>query len=235
MVKLGSEAKEALFAEKKVTKRVTKFLKQDEGIVLQFAGFEKGYAQAMQHQYYGVWKGSSECTGNDLYDKAVEMIYQEAKEAPTGSDEEKRLKDLAYAIKAKPVFLFGFWEVATGEELILPVSSKKQALALYKALEKHEKKFGKKAFEIERIQGGYLVSPLDLDELDLNNKQVEDFETHVKDGFNVELYDEALWKDNEEAQLEKLAQAGIDIDKLIGSGHGKTATPAPAGTEPLPF
>lgn len=119
--------------------------------------------------------------------------------------------------RAKQRFAMGFYDLDSGEPIVIDVS-KNQAQAIHGAIKKYEKKLGKLAFELSKEGSSTsttvsLTPVLDMEE-DLTDKQRANFEKAPAE-FDKSLF-EGLWYEADEAeQIELLDKAGFDVT-LIG-------------------
>lgn len=119
--------------------------------------------------------------------------------------------------RAKQRFAMGFFDLDSGEPIIIDVS-KNQAQAIHGAIKKFEKRIGKLAFELTK-QGTStnttvsLTPVLDMDE-DLTDKQRANFDK-APESFDMSLFDGLLYEADEAEQIELLDKAGFDVT-LIG-------------------
>lgn len=125
-------------------------------------------------------------------------------------------KESNEAYKYKPAlrFAMGFYDLTSGERIVVDVS-KKQAKTLRDTIKKYENKLGKVAFELSKEQGGTvaLTPVLDMED-DLSDKQRENFDK-APDEFNIEDFHGILYEADDAEQIEKLQTAGFDVS-LIG-------------------
>lgn len=143
--------------------------------------------------------------------------------------------------RAKQRFAMGFYDLDSGEPIIIDVS-KNQAQAIHGAIKKYEKKLGKLAFELSKEGSSTsttvsLTPVLDMEE-DLTDKQRANFEKAPAE-FDKSLF-EGLWYEADEAeQIELLDKAGFDVTLIgyerpksegVGSGPNEEIT-----DEDLPF
>ena len=120
----------------------------------------------------------------------------------------------AYKYKPKQRFAMGFFDLDSGEEIVIDVS-KKQAQALHSAIMKNEKRIDTFAFELAKEGEGtsttVSITPM-LD--DMSKEQEKHFHDAPKD-FDTSKFDGILYEMSEDEQIEKLAEAGFDVS-LIG-------------------
>jgi len=119
--------------------------------------------------------------------------------------------------RAKQRFAMGFFDLTSGEPIIIDVS-KNQAQAIHGVITKFEKKLGKIAFELTKQGSGTSTSvsltPLiDMDE-DLTDQQRANY-AKAPEAFDMTLFDGLLYEADEAEQIKLLMQAGFDVS-LIG-------------------
>lgn len=129
--------------------------------------------------------------------------------------------------RAKQRFVLGFFDLDSGEPIIVDLS-KNQAQAVHGSIKKYEKKLGKLAFELAKEGSGTnttvsLTPVLDMDE-DLTDEQRKNFDKAPAE-FDMSLFDNLLYEADEDEQIQLLAQAGFDV-RLVGlkipsQGEGK--------------
>lgn len=124
--------------------------------------------------------------------------------------------------RAKQRFAMGFFDLDSGEPIIIDVS-KNQAQAIHGAIKKYEKRLNKLAFELSKEGSGTsttvsLTPVLDMEE-DLTEQQRANFDKAPAE-FDMTLFDGLLYEADEDEQIELLKQAGFDVT-LIGYEQGE--------------
>src|SRR5690625_2813917 len=119
--------------------------------------------------------------------------------------------------RAKQRFAMGFFDLDSGEPIIIDVS-RNQAQAIHGAIKKYEKRLNKLAFELSKEGSGTsttvsLTPVLDMEE-DLTEQQRANFDKAPAE-FDMTLFDGLLYEADEDEQIELLIQAGFDVS-LIG-------------------
>lgn len=153
---------------------------------------------------------------DDLYDKAVSLLYDDANKAKDATNEElaKELRQQAYQLKAKPRYLFGFFNLDDGEPILIDVS-KKQAQALITAIDKYEKRVDIMAFELSKSGSGTNTTVSLLPMLDdITPTHQKNFEATEGKEFPGELYGKVLYAKDENKQVEDLIAFGFDVSRL---------------------
>lgn len=216
----GLQAIQNATQEKKTFEKVVKYLKAGQSFTVRIPSIEE-VAEIYVHNMFGVFN-TFKCERDDYLDKAVDVLYKEVnqmKAAGASEEEMKPVKDLAYALKAKPRYFFGFINLEDGKPMLIDLS-KKQAGGVHAVIAKYEKKLDKLAFEISKAQGGTVsITPvIDLD--DLTAEQRKHFEESAGKEIPAEAYESAAWQAKPEEQLEALKKAGFDLTR-IGIGQQK--------------
>lgn len=150
----------------------------------------------------------------------------------------------AYKYKPKMRFAMGFFDLDSGEQIVIDVS-KNQAQAIHGSIKKNENKLNKKAFTLSKEGKGQstvvTLMPEDLE--DLSDEQRKNFDNTPSE-FDTSLFEGLSYEADEAEQLQKLQQAGFDIT-LIGysqedvkqSENGDESSPleSDVGQPDLPF
>lgn len=118
--------------------------------------------------------------------------------------------------RAKQRFAMGFFDLDSGEEIVIDVS-KAQGQAIYATIKKYEKKLGKLAFELSKQGQGTsttvsLTPIIDMDE-DLTDKQRANFEKAPNE-FDKSKFEGILFEKDEKEMVEALHQVGFDVTKI---------------------
>ncbi|SER88263.1 hypothetical protein [Psychrobacillus sp. OK032] len=137
--------------------------------------------------------------------------------------------------RAKQRFAMGFYDLTTGEPIIVDVS-KAQAQAIHAVIVKNEKRLGKFAFELSKQGSGTTttvsLSPvMDMDE-DLTDAQRANFEKAPAE-FDMSLFDGLLFEADEAEQIKLLTQAGFDVSLIGLTNAAPNADPFAASSGPI--
>ncbi|GGP13484.1 hypothetical protein [Oceanobacillus neutriphilus] len=174
------------------------------------------------------------------WDKAFLHHYENSKEFGDKESNE------AYKYKPKLRFALGFFDLDSGERIVIDVS-KNQANAIRKPLLKQAEKgkLGKVAFELEKESDGSVsLTPIvDLD--DLTSKQQENFDKAPEE-FKIEDFHGVNFEADEDEMLRRLVQSGFDVTKIgyeipkpkeaDGEGEKESAgEPLEISSDDLPF
>ena len=166
-------------------------------------------AQVYVHNVYGVFN-SFQCENGDLVCKAVDYLYKEANNLPEGAKKEE-LKLKAYQLKAKPRFLFGFYNFETGEPILIDLS-KKQGQSIFSTINEYRDELGTYAFKLAKLDGGVMsLTPILKG---LTDAEKANFEAVKGKEINTELYENAIFKRDMEGQIEDLTKFGFPVDKI---------------------
>lgn len=119
--------------------------------------------------------------------------------------------------RCKQRFAMGFYDLTSGEPIIVDLS-KKQAQGVHDVIKKYEKKLDKLAFELSKVGNGTstavtLTPIIDMDE-DLTPEQRANFDKAPAQ-FDMSLFEGLLYEADEDEQIELLIKAGFDVS-LIG-------------------
>ena len=220
VAKKGRDALKSMTEEKKDFSKVLVPLKSGSSYKVRIPSTED-FVEYYAHSVYKKIK-TTPCTKPsgqpDLYDRAVDILYKDANEAAKAGDEKKaeELREQARLLKAKPRYLFGFFNLADGEEIIVDLT-KAQARVVVAAIEKYAKKIDKLAFELSKEGSGtntqVSLSPI-IDEDDLSDTERKNFEATAGKSFDESLYEKVLKVKSEEEQIEDLRNFGFDVSKL---------------------
>lgn len=182
-----------------------------------------GTSDIMSFDSYGIYKvtysfvaenpSKKSKAGNPVenltpFDKAWK--YHADKSEKFGDDDSLE----AYKYKPKQRFAMGFYDLDSGEQIVIDVS-KKQAQALHGAITKNEKRLDTFAFELAKEGSGTsttvsLTPYLD----DLSDAQQKSFD-NAPEQFDTSKFDGILYEMSDEEQIEKLIEVGFDVS-LIG-------------------
>lgn len=134
--------------------------------------------------------------------------------------------------RVKQRFALGFYNLDTGEPIIVDLS-KKQAKVVHDTIMKYKERLDQFAFELSKTGSGTsAVVSLSLIPLldDLTDEQRKNFENAPKE-FDMTLFDGILYEMDDDEQIEKLHEVGFDVT-LIGFEPPK---PKPEDDEAKPI
>jgi hypothetical protein len=232
----GKEAKKALTEEKQdFSKYLAKF---KNGTTLRVRiPSDDMYTSYKAHSAYKCFYTTpcSKAAGKRCaYCEASAKLYKEAFAAKDAGDEKKfeEIKNDAYTLKAKDRGLFGFFDLETGEPIVVDTTGA-QATSLIAQIEKNAKHIGKLAFELskegEGTKSAFLLTPIiDMDEL--TDKQRANFEACGEKEFDDTLFEKVFtlreWSD----QLDDLRKFGVELEE--GSAeNGEDVNPVNNGDD----
>lgn len=177
-----------------------------------------------------------------LYHKAAELLYQDAKNAKDESTSEA-IRKQAYLVKPKPRYILAAIDLETGEKLYVDLT-KNQAKAVIAVVQKKAKKLDSLAFELTKTgeSTSTAVSLTQLDEDELDAKELENFGKSKGIEFADEDFEALLQYKGEDEQLDDLYQFDRKLaDRVAGkpsvnASPTQTAEPDPdVDEDDLPF
>lgn len=193
---------------------------------------EGAFVEYFAHSVYKVFF-TTPCTKvsgtPDLYDKAVDLLYADAKKADEAGNEERaeELREEAYQLKAKKRYLAGFFDLSTGEPIVLDMT-KNQAEGVIEQFKKRKGKAATFAFTISKTgTGKNTKTSLDIvidAEEELSQPEQDMFAKTEGKEFDYELFDKVLSVAGEDQQIEDLEKFGFDVSRLgvEGSTSGES-------------
>jgi hypothetical protein len=215
--KKGKAAAESATAEKKDFSKSLVPFKSGTTYKVRLAS-DEDYCEYMACSVFKIFYTSPVAPDN-LYQKAVDLLYADAKQSEDAGDSAKaeEIRDQAYQLKPKPRYLFGFINLADGQPIIVD-TSKAQAKVLIAAIEKYAKKIGKVAFELSKDGQGtsttVSLSPvLDMDD-DLSDVERTNFEKASDTQVPDDLYENVLYVKDADEQQQDLVAFGFDVSRL---------------------
>lgn len=152
-----------------------------------------------------------------LYHKAAELLYQDAKNAKDESTAEA-IRKQAYLVKPKPRYILAAIDLETGEKLYVDLT-KNQAKAVIAVVQKKAKKLDSLAFELAKTgeSTSTAVSLTQLDEDELDAKELENFGKSKGIEFADEDFEALLQYKGEDEQLDDLYQFDRKLaDRVAG-------------------
>lgn len=157
------------------------------------------------------------------FDKA----WQHHMDLSTEKQDEESKKASAYRVK--PRFAIGFYDLDKEEDIVIDFSQN-QAQQILGVIQRNELKLGKKAFELAKDGANQntvvSMTPLDLEEPDLTQKQIDAF-NNAPEEFDKEVFQDLYYTRNESEMVDALKTAGFDIT-AIGYGEQKSESVADA-------
>lgn len=224
VTKKGAGAIESATTEKQDFSKAIKSLKSGTAFKVRVPSAEE-VVEVFIHSVYEVFY-STPCTRDDLYDKAVELLYADAKKANEAGDEKgaEALRRHAYALKAKPRYLFGFINLEDGEPMIIDLS-KKQAQGVIATIKKYEKRLDQLAFEISKTGKGQSTTvgfnPLMFLEEDLTPQELKHFNESAGKAIDDEVYENCLYVKKPAEQAEDIIayerkNKGLNLAERLG-------------------
>lgn len=174
-----------------------------------------------------------------LYHKAAELLYQDAKNAKDESTSEA-IRKQAYLVKPKPRYILAAIDLETGEKLYVDLT-KNQAKAVIAVVQKKAKKLDSLAFELTKTgeSTSTAVSLTQLDEDELDAKELENFGKSKGIEFADEDFEALLQYKGEDEQLDDLYQFDRKLaDRVAGKPSVNASSTQPSEDleqEDLPF
>lgn len=162
-----------------------------------------------------------------LYHKAAELLYQDAKNAKDESTAEA-IRKQAYLVKPKPRYILAAIDLETGEKLYVDLT-KNQAKAVIAVVQKKAKKLDSLAFELAKTgeSTSTAVSLTQLDEDELDAKELENFGKSKGIEFADEDFEALLQYKAEDEQLDDLYQFDRKLaDRVAGKPSVNASKPA---------
>lgn len=222
--KKGQKAVENATKEKQDFTKAIKTLKSGTAFKVRVPSVDE-VVEVYIHSVYEVFY-STPCTRDDLYDKATDLIYADAKKLADAKDEKgaEAVRKIAYQLKAKPRYLFGFINLEDGQPVIFDLS-KKQAQGVITAIKKNEKRLGQLAFEISKTGSGQSTTvgfnPIAFVEEDLTAQELKHFNESAGKEIAEEVYANCLYVKKPEEQAEDLIaferkNKGVNLIKRLG-------------------
>ena len=226
--KRGSEAFEQVTAEKVDYSKVLKSFTSGKSYTVKLV--PEAYVLYYAHSVYKCFY-TTPCTGDDLYDKAVKVLYDEADAMTKAGADEKAIeakRDEAYSLKAKERYLVGFIGLDDGEPTPMIIDlTKKQAKTIIAAIKKNAGKAEKFAFTVGKEGSGQATTvSLDIivDDEDMTAQAKKNFDKAIASGtkFDDELFEKVLSVASEDQQIEDLTKFGFDVARIgIGVEDGE--------------
>ena len=222
LIKKGSQAKENIMKEgnegQQQNSRQISTFKSGTTYKVRIPSTED-FAEWHSHSVFGKFY-SGACTGKeDLYCQAVKLIYDEMNEEKKKGNDDKaeELRKEAYELKAKPRYLFGFFNLEDGEPIVIDVS-KKQAQVLITGIDKMAKNLSKYPFEVTKSGQGQStqvsITPILSAEDELTEQELKNFQETEGKEFPAEIYEEVLKVKSRDEQIEDLKTYGFDVSRL---------------------
>ena len=206
-------------------KKVLKFLKSGESLKVAILSAED-FGEYLQHggytlsNKYGVY--NMPClkhTGKeDLYDKAVPLMYQDAEEAEKNGDKKKaeEIRLLAGELRAKKRMLFGFVDLETGEQIVVDVT-KGQGENLVDTILEYEDSITEYPFLLEKkgtkANTTVTLSPI-VNMKKLTKTEQATFEAVKGESFDHELFEKIFFIKPKEQQIQDLIKIGFDVSRI---------------------
>lgn len=147
------------------------------------------------------------------WDKAWKYHADKSKEFRDDDSQE------AYKYMAKKRGSFGFFDLTTGEQIVVDFT-KKQAEAVQTSITRNEKRLDRLAFELHKTKSNIpsdivvTLEPIPFIDEDLTEEQQKNFENAPKE-FDLTLFEGLVYEMDDDEQIETLQRVGFDVS-LIG-------------------
>jgi hypothetical protein len=156
----------------------------------------------------------------DLYDKAVDLLYKDAKalkEKGATDEEVKAANSYAYGLQAKVRYMIGFINLTTGAPIVLDFTEK-QGKQVVQKLTENKEDLAEFAFKVSKsgkssstvVNFDLLVRP----QRDLSQDEQDNFAKTAGYEFDLSLFGEVFQLADEKQQLEDLHAYGFDVTRL---------------------
>lgn len=210
VAKKGAAAVASATQEKQDMSKVMFSLKSGQSVKVRIPSLNE-VAEVFMHSVFKTFY-STPCDKVDLYCELASALYDKAKNE---KDEKKaeEIRNTAYMLKGKPRYLFGFYNLADGQPIIVDLS-KKQAQVIFAATAKFEKKLDTKAFEISKSGSGTAttLTIMPLDEEDLTADETKHFEATKGKAIDDAIYENCLFVKDKAEQLKDLQAFANNYD-----------------------
>lgn len=206
-------------------KKVLRFLKSGESIKVAILSAEDfgeymqhgGYTLSNKYQVYNM-----PCLKHlgkpDLYDEAVPLMYNDAKEAEKAGDKQRaeELRLIAGELRAKKRMLFGFVDLETGEQIVVDVT-RGQGENLVDTILEYEDSITEYPFLLEKkgtkANTTVTLSPI-VNMKKLTKTEQANFEAVKGNKFDQSLFEKIFFVKPEEQQIQDLIKIGFDVSRI---------------------
>lgn len=159
-------------------------------------------------------------SGHSVWDKAADLLYAEAnaaKDAGASEEDVKKITDEAYLYKGKKRYLRAFYDLTTGQDIVVDLSPKQEA-TLKSAIEDNIDDLDVIAFKLSKKGAGtnavVSLSAIVKPERDLTEEERANFAKIGEQPFDLADFESCLYVADEEEQTKNLVIAGFDIARL---------------------
>lgn len=123
-------------------------------------------------------------------------------------------KDSQEAYKYKPElrYALGFFDLDSGERIVIDVS-RKQAKTIIDAINEYSEDIGETAFRVAKADGGAVSLTPVLNMKKLTEEQRENFD-NAPEEFNISEFTVILYEADEKEMIETLDRVGFDVTKI---------------------
>lgn len=220
---------EVLMEEPKTSgdKPKKRFLKSGESIVVRIPSTKdfkeyKSHGGLFLSEKFQIYNCAclAHVNGFDPYDKAVKELYTDLdglKETKgEKSDEFKVLNKLVYDLRAKKKILLGFFDLETGDEIVLELTHNQG-----KTIAAQIQEYGESVYEIPfkiskqgtKTETTVTLMPI-MNKVTLNGTQAKNFGATAGQIFNQELFSKVLYTKTDEQMIKDLNTIGFDVTRI---------------------
>lgn len=177
-------------------------------------------AISAEYKAHSVYKCfyTTPCTGDDLYDKATDILYKEKKRLEEAGDQKmaEEIGKLAGMIRAKERYLIAFFNLETGEPFLIDLT-KNQAKDIGAKLKKYRDKKDKFAFELSK-SGTSTDTKVDLDIIidDLDPSLQKTFDSLAGKEIDQEVFGKVLPIRDRQGQIDDIKAFADVVKKKTG-------------------
>lgn len=118
----------------------------------------------------------------------------------------------AYKYKPELRYALGFFDLDSGERIVIDVS-KKQAKTIIDAMQEYKDDIGETAFKVAKTDGGAVSLTPVLNLKKLTAEQRENFD-NAPEEFKIEEFTGILYEADEKEMVETLDKVGFDVTKI---------------------
>lgn len=176
-----------------------------------------GYNLAQKYQVYNCVCLFMVNGVEDPYDKAVKVLYEDRNQHPEGSDEYNRINLIASELRAKRRMLFGFFDLETGDPIVLDVTGN-QGSKLIAQIQEYEDNINDFAFKVtksgEKANTTIDLMPIMNPKKGLTEEEQKNFESTAGKEFDHTLYEKILFVKDHKYMIQDLEKIGFDVARI---------------------
>ncbi|CAM2954542.1 hypothetical protein PASE110613_09380 [Paenibacillus sediminis] len=185
-------------------------------------------------------KGSIQ-SGHGVWDRASDLLYADAKVAEESGASEadvKPTKDMAYLLRGKKRYLRAFYDLTTGQDIVIDLSPNQEKV-IKGAIEENIDDLDAIAFKLSKKgtgQGAVVsLNAIVKMERDLTDEERANFAKLGDEPFDLADFETCLYVADEDEQVKNLVIAGFDIARLGLSIGASAQVPAPSNDDAPPI